>query len=166
MIVVDPSVPEPPYDQVKAQIAAAVASGELRPGAGCPRSGGSAELDLAPNTVARAYRELEAAGVVDTRGRSGTFVAGDEVDRAAREAAAAYARRVRELGLSRAEALALVERTLAARRSPPRILGGLATTDRVCAKEARSSRRVVGSRRVRSSARRTSYTPNSPRGSL
>lgn len=117
MIRVDPSVPEPPYDQVKAQIAAAVASGELRPGDRLPTVRRlAAELDLAPNTVARAYRELEAAGVVDTRGRTGTFVAGDQVDRAAREAAAAYARRVRELGLSRAEALALIERTLAARK--------------------------------------------------
>lgn len=34
----------------------------------------AADLSLAPNTVARTYRELEAAGVVETRGRNGTIV--------------------------------------------------------------------------------------------
>lgn len=114
MIRVDQTLPEPPYDQVRTQIAAAVDAGELQPGDRLPTVRQlAADLELAPNTVARAYRELEAAGVIDTRGRAGTFVAGNQVDRAAREAAAAYARRTRELGLSRAEALALVERTLA-----------------------------------------------------
>lgn len=113
MIRVDLHAPEPPYDQVKTQIAALVASGELAPGDKLPTVRGLAEdLGLAPNTVARAYRELEALGVVDTRGRSGTFVAGDEVQRAARLAAAEYAEKVRALGLSGAEALSLVERAL------------------------------------------------------
>ncbi len=34
----------------------------------------AADLGLAPNTVARAYRELEADEVIDTHGRRGTFV--------------------------------------------------------------------------------------------
>lgn len=68
------------------------------------------ELGLAPNTVARAYRELEASGVVQTRGRSGTFTGGGGVDRAAREAAVAYVARTRDLGLTDDEALALVRR--------------------------------------------------------
>ncbi len=113
MIVVDPNLPDPPFDQVKSQIAAQVASGALAPGDKLPTVRRLAEdLGLAPNTVARAYRELEAAGVVDTRGRSGTFVSGDLVERAAREAATAYVERVRALGLDRVEALALVQRTL------------------------------------------------------
>jgi DNA-binding transcriptional regulator YhcF (GntR family) len=112
-LVVDPSGPVPPYDQVKTQIAALVASGELAPGDKLPTVRALAEsLGLAPNTVARAYRELEGDGTLDTRGRSGTFVAGDQRERAAREAARAYAVRAGELGLSRAEALALVERAL------------------------------------------------------
>lgn len=113
MITLDPSLPDPPYDQVKTQIAAQVASGALTPGDKLPTVRRlAADLGIAPNTVARAYRELEQTGVIDTRGRAGTFVSGDHVQRAAREAAAAYAVQVRALGLGRAEALALVERSL------------------------------------------------------
>ena len=113
MITVDPSLPDPPFHQVKTQIAAQVAAGTLAPGdklATVRRL--AADLGIAPNTVARAYRELELAGVIDTRGRAGTFVSGDQVQRAAREAAASYAAQIRALGLDRAEALALVERSL------------------------------------------------------
>jgi DNA-binding transcriptional regulator YhcF (GntR family) len=114
MITVDPSLPDPPYDQVKTQIAAQVASGALAPGDKLPTVRRlAADLGIAPNTVARAYRELEQVGVIDTRGRAGTFVSGDQVQRAAREAAAAYVDRTRALGLGSAEALVLVERSLA-----------------------------------------------------
>ncbi len=113
MITIDATAIEPPYDQVKRQLSAAVAAGELQPGDKLPTVRRLAEdLGLAPNTVARAYRELEAIGLLDTRGRAGTFISGDESSRAARLAAAEYADRVRTLGLSPAEALALVERTL------------------------------------------------------
>jgi len=117
VITIDTTLAEPPYDQVKRQISALVAAGELRPGDKLPTVRRLAEdLGLAPNTVARAYRELEAAGVLDTRGRAGTFVTGDERSRAARQAAAEYAQRTRELGLSADEAMALVERSLASDR--------------------------------------------------
>lgn len=110
---IDPSLPEPPYDQVKRQITAQVAAGDLRPGDRLPPVRRLAEdVGLAPNTVARAYRELEAEGVVDTRGRAGTFVTGEETSRAARQAAAEYAARARSLGLTPAEALTLVEHAL------------------------------------------------------
>ena len=70
----------------------------------------AAELGLAVNTVARAYRELEADAVVETRGRHGTFVAavGDTAHREAADSAGEYARRVRRLGLRHEEALAAV----------------------------------------------------------
>jgi DNA-binding transcriptional regulator YhcF (GntR family) len=115
MIIVDPGVPEPPYEQIRAQIAAQVASGELQPGDRLPtvrRLAG--DLGVAANTAARAYRELEQHGVIQTRGRAGTFVSGDETERAAKEAAAAYVDRVRALGLSTNTALALVQRQLSA----------------------------------------------------
>lgn len=113
MISIDASLAEPPYDQVKRQISQLVAAGELRPGDKLPTVRRlAADLSLAPNTVARAYRELETAGVLDTRGRAGTFVTGDERSRAARQAAVEYAQRARELGLSPQEALGLVERSL------------------------------------------------------
>ncbi len=115
MITVDPGGATPPFEQLKQQIADRVADGRLRPGEKLPTVRALAEqLGLAPNTVARAYRELEAAGVVDTRGRSGTFVAGDEVSSEARAAAAAYADRARALGLSDDEAVALLRRVFSA----------------------------------------------------
>lgn len=114
-LVVDPDGPVPPYEQIKQQVARQVADGRLRPGDKLPTVRGLAEeLGLAPNTVARAYRELEAAGVVDTRGRSGTFVADDATSQEARRAAAEYAARARSLGLADDDALALVRRALGA----------------------------------------------------
>ena len=91
-----------PYEQIRSQIVAAVRSGDLPPGSRLPtvrRLAG--DLGLAANTVARAYRELEQAGVVTTRGRLGTFVetSGAAADRAAFAAAQEYVRRARELGL-------------------------------------------------------------------
>ncbi|MCB0907704.1 MAG: GntR family transcriptional regulator [Nocardioidaceae bacterium] len=103
----------PPYDQVKRAIAHRVSDGRLAPGTKLPTVRAlAATLGVAANTVARAYRELEAAGVVDTRGRAGTFVSGDDASRAAREAAAEFAGRARALGLSRDDAVALVDHAL------------------------------------------------------
>jgi len=101
----------PPYEQVRSQIAAAVESGRLRPATQLPtvrRLAG--DLGLAVNTVARAYRELELAGVVETRGRQGTFVAGppSQTRQLAVEAAWTFLRRMRELGFQPAEALVVV----------------------------------------------------------
>ena len=94
MITVDTAVDEPPYEQIRTQIAAQVVDGGLPPGTKLPSVRALAEtLGIAANTVARAYRELEHAGVVTTRGRNGTVVNGDGVDRAAKEAAAIVRRR-------------------------------------------------------------------------
>jgi DNA-binding transcriptional regulator YhcF (GntR family) len=70
----------------------------------------AAELAIATNTVARAYRELEALGVIETRGRAGSVVTGGGVDRAAREAAHEYAEKLRALGLGETEAVELLRR--------------------------------------------------------
>ena len=113
IINVDPTATEPPFEQVKRQITEQVTAGGLKPGDKLPTVRRlAADLGLAPNTIARAYRELEALGVDDTRGRSGTFVSGDKVGRAARETAAEYVERMRALGVDSAEALALVRRGL------------------------------------------------------
>lgn len=109
----DPDGDEPPYAQIRDGVAALAATGRLQPGDRLPTVRGFAvQLGLAPNTVARAYRELEQAGVVETRGRQGTFVALD-ADRARREAfvaACAYVDRAHELGLGADDIHALVER--------------------------------------------------------
>lgn len=110
---IDHDGPVPPFDQIKQQLTDLVDRGALPAGTKLPTVRALAsEVGLAPNTVARAYRELEAAGVVQTRGRSGTFAAGIGVDRAAREAAVAYVAALRDLGVDDDEALALVRRAL------------------------------------------------------
>jgi DNA-binding transcriptional regulator YhcF (GntR family) len=110
-IALEPAAPDPPYEQIRAQISAQVARGDLPPGTKLPTVRALAEtLRIAPNTVARAYRELEHAGVVTTRGRAGTVVNGDGADRASKEAARSYADAMRALGVGQDEALDLVRR--------------------------------------------------------
>ena len=66
----------PIYLQVMQQIKYLVASGRLQPGDELPSLRTLAEqLIVNPNTIARAYRELETAGVVEKRRTAGTFVA-------------------------------------------------------------------------------------------
>jgi DNA-binding transcriptional regulator YhcF (GntR family) len=109
MITVDPASSTPPYEQIRTQLAAQVEGGELQPGDRLPTVRRLAEdLAVAANTVARAYRELEQSGVIETRGRAGSFVTGDQVERKAKEAAAAFLAQTSALGLSGADALALV----------------------------------------------------------
>ena len=98
---VDPDAAEPPYEQVREQIRARVDAGDLAPGTQLPTVRRlAADLGLAANTVARAYRELEALGLIETRGRAGSVVTGGGVERAARQAAHGVRRRVRALGLA------------------------------------------------------------------
>jgi DNA-binding transcriptional regulator YhcF (GntR family) len=103
----------PPFEQVREGIRSQVESGALAPGFRLPPVRALAtSLDLAANTVARAYKELEAFGVVETRGRAGTFVAGRGVERSVRSAASSYVSAVRALGLSDDAAVEAVRRAL------------------------------------------------------
>ncbi len=100
----------PPFEQVRAQIAARIDSGELPSGVRLPTVRAlAAELALAVNTVARVYKELEADGLVDTEGRRGTFVRSTGSGPGVDEAAEAYVSTCRRRGLTLAEALRLVE---------------------------------------------------------
>lgn len=104
---------EPPYEQIKSQVDEAVTTGRLRPGDKLPPVRQLAgELGLAPNTVARAYRELEHRGTVVTRGRAGTFVSVDDAVREARTITAGFVARLRSLGLADADILEHVTRAL------------------------------------------------------
>ncbi len=88
MITVDATSFVPPYEQVRSQLAAQISGGDLVAGTTLPTVRRLAvDLGLAVNTVARAYRELEAAGLVATHGRAGTVVtaAGDASASAARD---------------------------------------------------------------------------------
>ncbi|GAA1895624.1 GntR family transcriptional regulator [Streptomyces sodiiphilus] len=105
---IDPGAATPPYEQLRSQIAARARSGGLPAGYRLPTVRGLAgELGLAANTVAKAYRTLEADGVIETRGRNGTFVAasGGAASRQAAAAALEYAQRAHRLGLDREAAL-------------------------------------------------------------
>ena len=111
-IVIDTASPVPPYEQLRAQIAALVASGDLNAGTRLATVRQmAADLGLAANTVARSYRELEADGIVATHGRRGTFVRTTAIASAssARQLAREYAANARRLGLTCPEATGLVE---------------------------------------------------------
>ncbi|MBM9506099.1 GntR family transcriptional regulator [Actinacidiphila acididurans] len=115
-ITVDPHAATAPYEQLRAQIAEQARSGRLPVGHKLPTVRGLAEeLGLAANTVAKAYRALETDGVIETRGRHGTFVAaGDARAREVAAAAAAYVDRARRLGLDPAAARTAVDEALRA----------------------------------------------------
>ncbi len=74
-IEVDLDSPVPPYEQVRGQLAAYLDAGVLAPGDRLPSIRQLAnDLGVATNTVQRAYRELEAEGLIRSRGRHGTIV--------------------------------------------------------------------------------------------
>lgn len=110
-LVVDGRSPVPIFEQLRVGVIDAVRDGRVPAGTRLPTVRDLAgELGLAANTVARAYRELENAGIVETRGRHGTFVARDDpADAAMAAAARAYAEAVRGVGLGRTEALRYLE---------------------------------------------------------
>lgn len=111
MLLVDPRSPVPPFEQMRVQILQLIQDGSMAPENRLPTVRKlAADLGLAPNTVARAYRELELNGAIETRGRHGTFVAAhdDPVHQQAQKAAREFAHQIRALGLGRDDALALV----------------------------------------------------------
>jgi len=108
---VDPHAAKPLFDQLRTQIIDGIRDGKLPPGTRLPTVRELAgKMGLAVNTVARAYRELESAGVLETRGRFGTFVARvDPADTAMATAAHAFVSAARALGIDKAEAMRYVE---------------------------------------------------------
>ena len=85
-IVLDPSTGIPVYRQIILQIEMALADGRLSTGYQLPTVRGLAvDLRVNPNTVARAYSELEIRGMVTTQFGAGTFVSGKEVTLSDRE---------------------------------------------------------------------------------
>lgn len=96
IFTLDEASPVPLYEQMVEQVALAVAAGRLAAGDGLPSVRTlAAELRVNPNTAARAVREMERAGLAQTRRGVGSVVADG-----ARDAAMARARRIleREVG--------------------------------------------------------------------
>jgi GntR family transcriptional regulator len=76
LISVDPGLETPPYQQIFEQIRAAIERGEMGADSALPTVRQLAgDLGVAPNTVARAYADLQSAGWLISEGRRGTRVA-------------------------------------------------------------------------------------------
>ncbi len=90
----------PVYRQIMDQVLGAVASGRLTSGDQLPTVRQLAvDLSINPNTVIRAYRELEIRGFLDTQQGSGTFISQQRVEQDDEE-------RVRKLDLIVSDAIA------------------------------------------------------------
>jgi GntR family transcriptional regulator len=74
-IAIDPKSGVPLYRQIIESVKFAIARGDLAPGDQLPTVRQLAvDLKVNPNTVLRAYREMEIEGALDTQQGSGTFV--------------------------------------------------------------------------------------------
>ncbi|MEO7126226.1 MAG: GntR family transcriptional regulator [Nakamurella sp.] len=94
-VVIDPAAAVPVYEQVRSQIAGAIASGQLEGGERLPTARALAsDLGIAVNTVIRAYGELSREGVISSRRRFGTVVTADTDSAAPADVQAAAVRLV------------------------------------------------------------------------
>ncbi len=115
-IWIDERTKVPPYEQLRAQLQLMVSSGRLKPNERLPPIRALAtDLALSAGTVARAYRELEWAGIVEGRGRAGTFVVDEPpvafsvVERQLADAAETFAREAQRLGVDLPAAIVALE---------------------------------------------------------
>jgi GntR family transcriptional regulator len=109
VLTVDPRSGVPIYLQIIEQVKRSVALGILRAGEQLPTVKQLAlDLTINPNTVARAYRDLERDSVIETAPGRGSFVrATDGSAASARTVARDVARDALELGLREAKAVGL-----------------------------------------------------------
>ena len=76
----DPGSGVPVYRQIIDQVTGGIAAGWLKTGDQLPTVRQLAvDLSINPNTVIRAYRELEIRGVLDTQQGTGTFISGQKI---------------------------------------------------------------------------------------
>ncbi len=117
---IDASSGIPIYRQLVGQITQAITGGLLRPGDRLPSVRELArELTINPNTVARAYLELERDGLIEAARGSGTYVTAtipalsrEERLHKGRELVRAFVSEVRRLGLEPRELLGLIKHEL------------------------------------------------------
>ncbi len=122
VVTVDPRSGVPIYQQVIDQVKRSVALGTLTPGEQLPTVKALAiSLTVNPNTVARAYRDLERDGIIETSPGRGSFIRGNgvvgEMTRAvadvAEKSVGEAIREARSLGVSRPDLEHMVERAMA-----------------------------------------------------
>ena len=117
----NPSLGVPIYLQLMEQVKHAIETGALRPGEQLPGIRPLAEeLVINPNTVAKAYRELEHEGVIELRHGAGAFVSAQararklaDTFRGAQPLVAGVVERLRARGLTEEEIRRLFEAELA-----------------------------------------------------
>ena len=106
----------PIWLQIVNRIKGRIATGALKPGQKMP--GGrdlAVQYSINPNTAARVYQELERAGLCETRRGMGTYVTGNAEQitqlraQMAADAAGRYLRDLEILGLTRGDAIRLLE---------------------------------------------------------
>ncbi len=108
---------KPIWAQVAAALQTDMVTGRLAPGAKMPSGRDLAvRFTINPNTAARVYQELVSQGLCETRRGLGTYVTEDTTrlaelrDRLAREAAARFLAELGSLGLTRADAVSMIEK--------------------------------------------------------
>lgn len=107
VLAVDPQSTEPPFRQLKVQIVEAIRRGTLTPGTRMPAIRTLAtEVGIAARTAAKVYSELEEGGMLEGRGRSGTFVMAPDLTTAVlSRAAEEFADRAKGSGFTLDEAI-------------------------------------------------------------
>jgi GntR family transcriptional regulator len=120
-LTVDTADPTPPYEQLRRQLAGLIQSAVLQPDSRLPPLRQlAADLGLAVGTVARAYRELESAGLVSSRRGGGTRVTATQPPLSdsqrlelLRQSARAYVQQAILLGADQEQILGAVSQALA-----------------------------------------------------
>lgn len=125
LVTFDPDSPVPPFEQLRSQLSQQVRTGSIRGGSRLPTVRQlAADLGLAKNTVARAYRALEEEGLVVGDRRRGTVVIEHKLtererNRALTTAAKSYLDQATGIGFTVEEALEAVQTVI--RRRTPRV---------------------------------------------
>ena len=113
----DPANGTPIYRQIIQQIEYAILSGRMGPGDRLPTIRSLAvELKTNPNTIAKAYGELEIRGILETQVGSGTYISDkkpvledDRLNRKINEVLARFMQEMRDLGVDKRELLKLID---------------------------------------------------------
>ena len=114
MITINYRDPRPIYEQIQTELRRLMLTGVLPPGSRLPARGALAGatrmalLAINPNTIQRAYRELEADGYILSVAGKGSFVAqvdqlAEQQKKQAVDAFRAAAQKLRQLGLTQAQ---------------------------------------------------------------
>ena len=112
----DPTNAVPIYRQIIQQIEYAILSGRMKPGDRLPTIRSLAvDLKTNPNTIAKAYGELEIRGILATQVGSGTYISDkkpviedDTLNRKIREVLGRFMQDMRDLGVDKRELIALI----------------------------------------------------------